>query len=217
MCISGDFICSYRENKMVCDCEYAKMGEQMANEVEQMTLDERKQMAQKREEPSLMESIWGKKDTSQFKYENCSCFMVDRLDEICYDCVPLCYATAREAFYDREEEAEWEKKMKEKEEEEREWERKREEWNERERERKRKEEEEYERERKRKEEEEYEQGRKAGKGRRVKKGRKGRKGRVAREFERRMAMVKPERREIMERFFVGIDGTDGKTFKITLR
>ena len=80
MCISGDFICSYRENKMVCDCEYAKMGEQIANEVEQMTLDERKQMAQKREEPSLMESIWGKKDTSQPKLGSLiTCDFVDRL------------------------------------------------------------------------------------------------------------------------------------------
>lgn len=94
---------------MLCDCEYAEknggvdQSMQLASQVEKLTLTSTVRDAEK----TVFDDTLGAKQkpsTKQYNYENCSCFMINHIRDVCELCVRGCRWRAKEACEDRREE-----------------------------------------------------------------------------------------------------------------
>ena len=108
---------------MVCDCEYAEKNNgmdedtQLACEAEKLTLDYSSSLVNEAEmldpnDTSVIQQRSSRTRTNKFNYENCSCFWITHIQDLCGLCVRGCRCQAMEAYYDREEEEQEEKMRK---------------------------------------------------------------------------------------------------------
>ena len=108
---------------MVCDCEYAEKNNGMdedthlACEVEKLTLDYSSSLVNEAEmldpnDTSVIQQRSSRTRTNKFNYENCRCFWITHIQDLCGLCVRGCRCQAMEAYYDREEEEQEEKMRK---------------------------------------------------------------------------------------------------------
>ena len=97
---------------MLCDCAYAKkncgmdQGMQLASQVENLTLDHMTPIVLGTEKLALGDMRGAKQGPSmkQYNYENCRCFKIKHIDDLCKLCVQSCRWRAKEAYWDRKEE-----------------------------------------------------------------------------------------------------------------
>ena len=108
---------------MVCDCEYAEKNNgmdkdmQLACEAEKLTLDHSFSLVNEAEmlatkDVSVIQQRSSMTKTNKFNYENCRCFWITHIQDLCGLCVRGCRCQAMEAYYDREEEEQEEKMRK---------------------------------------------------------------------------------------------------------
>ena len=118
----GNSFCRYRANKMVCDCEYAEKNNGMDEDTqacvaEKLTLDHSLSLVNEAEMLATKDTsmIWQRLSgtkTNKFNYENCRCFWITHIQDLCGLCVRGCRCQAMDAFYDREAEEQEEKMRK---------------------------------------------------------------------------------------------------------
>ena len=89
MYIVGNYICRYRLNKMVCDCEYAEKNKdmQLACEAEKLTLDHSLSLVNEAEmsatkDTSMIQQRSSGTKTNKFNYENCRCFWITHIQDL---------------------------------------------------------------------------------------------------------------------------------------
>ena len=109
----------YSMKKMLCDCVYAEKNNgmdesmQLANEVEKLTLDYSTSLAWSKEKMALDDKFGDhqRPPRKRYNYENCSCFKIRHIHDLCELCVRSCRWRAREAYEERKEEEREERRM----------------------------------------------------------------------------------------------------------
>ena len=97
---------------MLCDCEYAEKhdgmdeGMQLACEVKKLTLDNVTTMVRGTDKLTISDTpaVRERSLKKKYNYENCSCFEIKHIHDLCELCVRGCRSRARWAYLDRKEE-----------------------------------------------------------------------------------------------------------------
>ena len=99
-------------DNMLCDCEYAEKhggmdkSMELAHEVEKLTMNHVTSVVRGMDKLVLNDAsvVHGRQPKKKYNYENCSCFNITHIDDLCELCIRSCRWHARETYLERKEE-----------------------------------------------------------------------------------------------------------------
>ena len=96
----------------LCDCEYAEKHEgmdksmELASVMEKLAMDNVTSLVRGTDKLVLNDAsvVHGRQPKKKYNYENCSCFNIEHIDDLCELCVRSCRRQARWTYLERKEE-----------------------------------------------------------------------------------------------------------------